>query len=68
VFGVEPDDTLVVRTGPGTNHRAVAELSHDAKGIRIEKRCKSMWCRIKVGDVDGYVNTHFLEFEYATLN
>ncbi|SFC91149.1 SH3 domain-containing protein [Tropicimonas isoalkanivorans] len=35
VTGVAADDTLNVRTGPGTDHLVIGEFAHDATGLRM---------------------------------
>jgi hypothetical protein len=62
VTRVRSPDKLRVRAGPSVKYEVIAELADDARGITIEKRCKSMWCRIKYGAIEGYVDTGFLDF------
>jgi hypothetical protein len=68
VSRVGPDDTLNVRTGPGARYDVIGRLRHDAEGIVIQRPCNSMWCRIKYGSLEGYVDTSFLEFAGTDRN
>lgn len=61
VSGVAGNDTLNVRSGPGTNYSVVMRLAPNATGIRRET-CSGdgRWCRISHDCRSGWVAARFL--------
>jgi uncharacterized caspase-like protein/uncharacterized protein YraI len=58
VRGIAADDTLFVRSGPGSSNPAVGELAYNAAGISVYN-CDGKWCQIQYGCISGY---SFLEY------
>lgn len=54
VTGVRANDTLFVRSGPGSNFRAVGELPYNANGIRSQNCTSGGWCAVTYGCIQGY--------------
>jgi uncharacterized membrane protein len=64
VIHVPPDDTLNVRTGPGTQHPILLALPYDAKDIEIiSDPPTSKWVVISLGHSrkTGWVNRYYLD-------
>ena len=58
VQGIATDDTLFVRTGPGSSNSEVGELAYNATGISVYN-CDGKWCQIRYGCISGY---SFIEY------
>ncbi len=56
---VASNDTLFVRTGPGTGYRQIGELPYNAQGIEI-KSCSNKWCTLSYGCLAGFASQKFL--------
>lgn len=65
VINVPYDDTLNVRSGPGTRYPIVADIAPGIGGIYI-KTCRrhALWCRVRISTqnetITGWVNMHYL--------
>jgi uncharacterized protein YraI len=71
VIGVEADDALNVRTGPGTSYDIVTELDPLASGFTATGHNRSIdnesfWVQIDTGDHTGWVNVRFVSHLGAT--
>jgi uncharacterized caspase-like protein/uncharacterized protein YraI len=53
VRGIASDDTLFVRSGPGSSNPEVGELAYNAAGISVYN-CDGKWCQIQYGCISGY--------------
>jgi uncharacterized caspase-like protein/uncharacterized protein YraI len=53
VRGIATDDTLFVRSGPGSSNPEVGELAYNASGINVYN-CDGKWCQIQYGCISGY--------------
>lgn len=66
VVGVEGDDMLKMRAGPGTGYRIIAGLPNGTV-LRVQ-RCEATggshrWCKVNLkqaGGLKGYVSWHYL--------
>ena len=54
VVNIRTNDTLFVRSGPGTNFSAIGELPYNANGISGVSCQSSGWCRLTYGCIDGW--------------
>ncbi|WP_299483857.1 SH3 domain-containing protein [uncultured Roseibium sp.] len=54
------DDTLNLRSGPGTRHPVVGSLVADDCAIELFDICEGNWCQIRSGRISGWVNTRYL--------
>ncbi len=62
VTGVASDDTLNVRSGPGTNFEIVGELPHDATYVEVVTRDEvANWGLVNVGERSGWVSLAFMQ-------
>ena len=61
VTGVDDDDTLRVRRGPGVDHDEIAKLPPTACGISVTDKCRGSWCRVAWRGRAGWVNTYYLD-------
>lgn len=72
VVGVEPGDTLNVRSGAGVDNDIVGEIPHTGTGIQligdIVMVGESAWSQMQFGEMVGWVNTAFLAGQYGTIN
>lgn len=72
VFNVRPNDSLNVRETPSLKTKAVAQLPHDAKGIKVtgnkQKVGKETWVMINHGGFSGWVNQNYLFEEAPSTN
>lgn len=64
VFRVRFDDTLNIRSAPGTNTEVVGKIPSDGKGLQFvgesKQIAKETWVKIKFGAMTGWVNQSFL--------
>jgi uncharacterized protein YgiM (DUF1202 family) len=65
VVRVRAPDTLRMRSGPGTSYAEVGAIPADGTGITIQGRCKTIWCRVRFGTQEGWINTSFLALDFA---
>ncbi|MEM7114101.1 MAG: hypothetical protein AAF614_16825 [Chloroflexota bacterium] len=72
IVGVEPEDTLNVRNGPGVDNDIVGEIPHTGMGIQllgdIVMVGESAWSQVQFEETMGWVNTTFLAGQYGTIN
>ncbi len=61
VVGIRPNGFLAVRTGPGTGYPQIGSLYPGDSGIRVF-RCRGSWCRIRYGNLVGWVYSGYLRF------
>ncbi|WP_456428306.1 YARHG domain-containing protein [Nitratifractor sp.] len=61
VVGIRPGGFLAVRTGPGTGYAQIGSLYPGDSGIRV-LRCMGRWCRIRYGNLIGWVYSGYLRF------
>jgi len=59
VYKIASNDTLFVRSGPGTSYPQVGELAFNASGISIIG-CEGKWCQIQSGCTSGYASSNYL--------
>ena len=59
VTGIATDDTLFVRSGPGTSNAEIGELAYNATGISVGT-CKAKWCEVQYGCIAGYAFAKYL--------
>ena len=64
VTGIATDDTLYVRSGPGTANAAIGELAYNATGISVEN-CKDKWCEVQYGCIAGFASAKYLTSEFV---
>ncbi len=64
VKGIATDDTLFVRSGPGTNFAEIGELAYNATGISV-KNCEGKWCDVQYGCIAGFASAKYLTEEYV---
>lgn len=70
IDGDDPGSRVNVRTGPGTNHDAIAYGlvgdSVDAIGQAFDSDCET-WLKVRfpVSEVEGWVHAEFVELVYA---
>lgn len=66
VVGVEHDDVLNVRVGPGTESAIAAELAPTASGLIATGHSRSLpgsiWFEVEVDDVVGWVSSAFVGY------
>lgn len=60
VSGIANDDTLFVRSGPGTTFPKVGELAFNANGVSISN-CANRWCMVQYGCIRGYASQKYLK-------
>ncbi|MEQ8778167.1 MAG: SH3 domain-containing protein [Roseibium album] len=60
---VAADDTLNLRSGPGTRHPVVGSLASDTCTVELFDICEGSWCQIRSGRISGWVNTRYLASE-----
>lgn len=64
VVGVERDDVLNVRSGPGAGNAVVAELAPTASGFTATGRTRDLsggrWTEVETGGTTGWVNARYL--------
>ena len=60
VSGIADNDTLFVRSGPGTNFPKVGELAFNANGVSISN-CANRWCVVQYGCIRGYASQKYLK-------
>src|SRR6185436_5726256 len=67
VGGVEKSDRLYLRAKPSHRSESIAIISHDATGLvglgPVQRRGRSIWRKIRYGDLQGWVNDHYLRSE-----
>ena len=61
VTGVDDDDTLRIRRGPGVRHDEIGALPPSACGIKVTDKCRGSWCRVAWRGRSGWVNTYYLD-------
>ncbi len=61
VAGIRPNGFLAVRTGPGTRYPQIDSLYRGDSGIEV-LRCTGSWCRIRYGNIVGWVFSRYLRF------
>lgn len=54
VSGIRSNDTLFVRSGPGTNYGEVGELPYNADGLSDVACQSSGWCQVTYGCISGW--------------
>ena len=64
VKDIASDDTLFVRTGPGTSNPEVGELAYNATGITVTN-CQGNWCEVQYGCISGFASAKYLTDETA---
>jgi uncharacterized protein YraI len=64
VSGIADDDTLFVRSGPGTNFPQLGELAFNANGVSISN-CANRWCMVQYGCIRGYAAQKYLKNGYG---
>jgi hypothetical protein len=60
VVGVEADDVLWVRRGPGTAFAEVGYLSPYGRRIQLIGPCEAEWCRVHYKGLTGWASTRYL--------
>lgn len=56
---VPSNDTLFLRSGPGTGYRQIGELPYNAVGVDI-KSCANKWCTVSYGCLSGFASQKYL--------
>ena len=64
VTGIAADDTLFVRSGPGTSNAEIGELAFNATGITVNN-CEGKWCQVQYGCIAGYASAKYLTEDYV---
>ena len=64
VTGIAVDDTLFVRSGPGTENAEIGELAYNATGISVNN-CAAKWCEVQYGCIAGFAAAKYLTEEYV---
>ena len=59
VKGIATDDTLFVRSGPGTSNAEIGELAYNATGISVTA-CEGKWCEVQYGCIAGFASAKYL--------
>jgi|GEM_PF-2815954 len=54
VHRIPTDDTLFVRSGPGSSNPAIGELPYDADGLTGVSCGSSGWCQVTYGCISGW--------------
>jgi hypothetical protein len=65
VSGVDIGDKLNVRSGPSEYHAAVGAIPADARKVRITGTCRELWCPVRHGRLEGWVNRYYLAEDVA---
>lgn len=65
VSGVEVGDKLNVRSGPSEYHAAIGAIPADARKVRITGTCRELWCPVRHGRLEGWVNRYYLAEDVA---
>lgn len=65
VSGVEVGDKLNVRSGPSEYHAAIGAIPADARKVRITGTCRELWCPVRHGHLEGWVNRYYLAEDVA---
>jgi uncharacterized protein YraI len=60
VAGVVAGDTLNVRKGPSEYHPLVGRIPASGRGVQIVGACRDLWCPIRHGRLNGWVNRYYL--------
>jgi hypothetical protein len=60
VAGVVAGDTLNVRKGPSEYHPLVGRIPASGRGVEIVGACRDLWCPIRHGRLNGWVNRYYL--------
>ena len=61
VVNVAWDDTLNVRTGPGTKYAIKFAMPPNVCGVYVNwNRCSGRWCRISYNGRTGWAHTRYL--------
>jgi Bacterial SH3 domain len=60
VSGVVAGDTLNVRNGPSEYHPLVGRIPASGRGVQIVGACRDLWCPIRHGRLNGWVNRYYL--------
>ena len=60
VAGVVAGDTLNVRKGPSEYHPTVGRIPASGRGVEIVGACLDVWCPIRHGRLNGWVNRYYL--------
>ncbi|MEO8421819.1 MAG: hypothetical protein ABI457_11535, partial [Hyphomicrobium sp.] len=60
VAGVLAGDTLNVRKGPSEYHPTVGRIPASGRGVQIVGPCRDLWCPIRHGRLNGWVNRYYL--------
>ncbi len=64
VIGVDLDDTLNVRAGPGTDHPVAATIPPYGTGVTVTgdgvQVGRSVWVPVRYGDLEGWANSRYL--------
>jgi len=60
VAGVVDGDMLNVRSGPSEYHPTVGAIPARGRGVQIIGQCRQLWCPIRHGRLQGWVNRYYL--------
>ena len=65
VVNIRSNDTLSVRTGPGTEYHKIGDLPYNAKGVKLGT-CKTskiggLWCIVNYNNIKGWASTKYLQ-------
>jgi hypothetical protein len=64
VYGVRSDDTLSIRTGPGSKFTKIYNLPYNAVNLKvldIKMNGKTTWYMIKYKNITGWVSSKYLK-------
>jgi uncharacterized protein YraI len=64
VVNIRSDDTLTVRSGPGTEYYHIGDLPYNARGVSVG-RCRysskgGKWCFVRYGGIEGWSSAKYL--------
>jgi uncharacterized protein YraI len=60
VMGVQPGDTLRIRSGPSAEEREIGGIPPDACGVTIGGPCRGAWCPVTYRGIRGWSNASYL--------
>ncbi len=62
---VADDDILNVRSGPSQYYPPVGKIPPRGRRVRITGECRGVWCPIRHGSVQGWVNRYYLAEDHS---
>lgn len=66
VTKIKKPDILNMRSEGDAKSKKIGEIPADGRGIKILGVCNSIWCKVRYGSIEGWVNTSYLAIEWES--